>query len=94
NDDLVKYEYRDEPSSKLIAIIIAALPYGKLQDRYNPTAADTIWRAGRNAPTLGELFRVRLVFDLLKTKKTWRVQSISLPPNAPAPTSSSFPWDE
>lgn len=87
----VKYEYRDQPENGLIEITIAALPNGRLQDRYNPTVSDTIWRAGRNAPTLGELFRVRLVFGLLKQKSPWRVQTII--PTAPSgPT--SFPWDE
>ena len=52
------------------------LPNGKLQDKYNPTADDTIWRAGRNAPTLGEDFRVRLAFARLKAKANWRVQRI------------------
>lgn len=89
----VKYEYEDDPI-RLREIIIAALPSGLLQDSYNPTDADTIWRAGRNAPTRGEPFRVRLVFAKLKEKMKWRVQSISLLPDAPLPTPDSFPWDE
>ncbi|MDX1993005.1 MAG: SfiI family type II restriction endonuclease [bacterium] len=43
---------------------------------YNPTAEDTIWLAGRNAPTLGEDFRVRVAFGRLKSKSGWRVQKI------------------
>ncbi|HEV2234557.1 MAG TPA: SfiI family type II restriction endonuclease [Terriglobia bacterium] len=89
----VKYEYQDEPENKLLEIIIAALPSGMLQDRYNPSHQDTIWRAGRNAPTRGEPFRVRLVFGLLKNKMRWRVQSIPMNPMLPA-TPGSFPWDE
>lgn len=89
----VKYEYQDEPENKLLEIIIAALPSGMLQDSYNPTHQDTIWRAGRNAPTRGEPFRVRLVFGLLKNKMRWRVQSIPMNPMLPA-TPGSFPWDE
>ncbi len=56
---------------------IAAIPNGLLQDRYNPTAQDGIWLAGRNAPTLGEDFRVRLSFAKLKEKSRWRVQAIT-----------------
>lgn len=89
----VKYEYQDEPENKLLEIIIAALPSGMLQDRYNPSHQDTIWRVGRNAPTRGEPFRVRLVFGLLKNKMRWRVQSIPMNPMLPA-TPGSFPWDE
>lgn len=90
----VKYEYTDQPETRLNGIIVAALPSGYLQSRYNPTPQDTIWRAGRNAPTLGEAFRVRLVFAALKNKMRWRVQNIPVPPNAPPPLPSSFPWDE
>lgn len=90
----VKYEYEDEPAAKLVEITVAALPNGMLQAQYNPTAANTIWRTGRNAPSRGEPFRARLVFDALKGKKRWRVQCIPMPPNAPISTASSFPWDE
>ena len=89
----VKYEYEDEPANKLLEITIAALPSGLLQEQYNPTADDTIWRAGRNAPSRGEPFRVRLVFDQLKNKMKWRVQSIPMNPMLPS-TPGSFPWDE
>lgn len=90
----VKYEYEEEPVARLHEITVAALPSGYLQEIYNPTPQDTIWRAGRNAPTRGEPFRVRLVFAALKRKMRWRVQSIPLPPNAPPPLPTSFPWDE
>jgi hypothetical protein len=85
----VKYGYEElsVKEYRLAAITVVALPNGMLQEIYNPTAADTIWRAGRNAPTRGEPFRVRLVFRLLKNKARWRVQTI---PMAPA----VFTWDD
>lgn len=85
----VKYNYEKlgEGLYKLLSIVVAALPNGILQDSYNPTAEATIWRAGRNAPSRGEAFRVRLVFSLLKNKKNWRVQTIPMSP-------ASFEWDE
>jgi hypothetical protein len=95
---VVKYEYSTEPTTRLLRFIVAAVPNGFLQSIYNPTATDTIWRVGRHAPSLGEAFRVRLVFDLLKQKMRWRVQRIEVPrpprrARAPAPA-PSFPWDE
>lgn len=60
---------------------------GLLQAKYNPTSTDTIWLAGRNAPTLGEDFRVRLSFARLKDKAPWRVQRIPVPPGV-------YSWDE
>jgi len=90
----VKYEYEEDPVSRLHEITVATLPSGMLQDLYNPSVEDTIWRAGRNAPTRGEPFRVRLVFAALKAKMRWRVQTIPMPPNAPPPLPTSFPWDE
>lgn len=95
---VVKYEYRDKPNNELLGITVSAIPNGFLQQVYNPSATDTIWRTGRNAPSRGELFRVRLVFALLKAKTRWRVQQIEVPP-APASspivvTPAAFPWDE
>lgn len=52
----------------LETIVVACIPNGKLQNKYNPTPDDTIWRAGRDAPTLGEDFRVRLSYPLLQGK--------------------------
>jgi hypothetical protein len=76
----VKYNYLEGSDKKntLASITIAALPSGMLQDKYNPSPEDTIFKAGRNAPTLGEEFRVRLNFNLLKKKAGWRVQKIDL----------------
>ncbi len=78
----IKYNYQVLQSGKnqLVNIIIAGLPNGMLQDRYNPHPKDTIWRVGRDAPSLGEDFRVRLHFDSLKEKTGWRVQRIELHP--------------
>ncbi|WP_298821154.1 SfiI family type II restriction endonuclease [uncultured Chloroflexus sp.] len=83
----VKYNYDKEKSGSntLKSIIIAAVPNGMLQDRYNPDPKETIWMAGRNAPSLGEEFRVRLSFRQLKSKAAWRVQTIPMPPD-------SFSW--
>ncbi|MCD4685456.1 MAG: SfiI family type II restriction endonuclease [Anaerolineae bacterium] len=75
----VKYNYDEQESTReLRSITVAALPNGLLQARYNPDAQDTIWLAGRNAPTLGEDFRVRLSFRLLRQKAAWRVQVIDM----------------
>lgn len=53
----VKYNYEERDSVNLLkSITVAAVPNGMLQDRYNPSVQDTIWIAGRNAPTLGEEF--------------------------------------
>jgi hypothetical protein len=85
----VKYNYIEKSTNQnqLETITVAALPNGMLQDLYNPTATDTIWLAGRNAPSRGEAFRVRLSFPRLKAKSAWRVQSIPVAPQA-------FQWDE
>ena len=84
----VKYNYEElKRGNKLRSVTVAALPNGMLQEIYNPDAHETIWRAGRNAPSRGEPFRVRLVFKLLKNKTNWRVQTI---PMSPEP----FSWDD
>ncbi|NEQ96164.1 MAG: BglI family type II restriction endonuclease [Cyanothece sp. SIO2G6] len=73
----VKYNYEEEDSGKTLkSIRVTALPNGFLQERYNPTPHDGIWLAGRNAPTRGEEFRVRLKFASLQQKAQWRVQTI------------------
>ncbi|MBM3150609.1 MAG: type II restriction endonuclease [Chloroflexi bacterium] len=78
----VKYNYEEKNGINILHIItVAAVPNGMLQEQYNPNAQDTIWIAGRNAPTLGEEFRVRLSFHRLKEKAKWRVQRISLLPD-------------
>ncbi|MGI9306292.1 MAG: SfiI family type II restriction endonuclease [Gammaproteobacteria bacterium] len=73
----VKYNYREEGNQRTLEDITAAcLPNGRLQEQYNPNADDTIWLAGRNAPSLGEEFRVRLNFKKLMEKARWRVQTV------------------
>ncbi len=76
---IVHFMYRDDSVGihHLKDVTIAAIPNGKLQIRYNPTYDDGIWLVGRNAPTLGEDFRVRLSFSRLKTKASWRVQTLT-----------------
>ena len=85
----VKYNYQDKPGAKndLDSIGLISLPNGMLQERYNPSPKDSFWRAGRNAPTLGESFRVRISLKALKAKANWRVQRIQLAP------ALSFSWD-
>ncbi len=75
---LLHYFYQDDPAGNhfLETVTLAAVPNGVLQDKYNPDADDTIWLAGRNAPSLEEDFRVRLSFDKLKQKAAWRVQHV------------------
>ena len=76
---VAKYVYAEHGSShRLQRIIVAAIPNGRLQQRYNPSAADTIWLAGRNAPTRGEDFRVRLSYERLRGKAGWRVREIPI----------------
>jgi hypothetical protein len=76
---LLHYHYDDDSHQrhKLSQVTLASIPNGMLQDRYNPDMHHTIWLAGRNAPSLGELFRVRLSFSALKKACTWRVQRVS-----------------
>ena len=77
---IAKYIYQEVRDSRsLDKIIIACIPNGILQKRYNPNPDDTIWLAGRDAPTLGEDFRVRLSFRRLQKKAEWRVQDIPIP---------------
>ncbi len=77
---IAKFVYEESgESQELKRIVVACIPNGKLQERYNPTPDDTIWLAGRNAPTLGEDFRVRLSYHRLRNKAAWRVQEIETP---------------
>lgn len=75
---IVKYIFKEINTGgiELKRIRIACVPNGMLQNMYNPNAEDTIWLAGRNAPTLGEEFRVRLNYKKLKEKAAWRVRDI------------------
>ena len=76
---IAKYVYKEHgQSQKLQRIIVACIPNGALQERYNPAVDDTIWLAGRDAPTLGEDFRVRLSYTKLQQKAAWRVREIDV----------------
>lgn len=75
-----KYIYDTvDNSHRLRSIRTACLPNGLLQDKYNPSEYDTIWRVGRDAPSLGEDFRVRISFADLRGKAEWRVKDIPMP---------------
>lgn len=88
----VKYNYSENPNdaapNRLDSVAVLCLPNGILQDRYNPTANDSIWLAGRNAPSRGEAFRVRINLSALKGKANWRVQTIA------ADVSQPLVWDD
>jgi hypothetical protein len=85
----VKYVYAvTSRKNTLQKIIVACCPNGFLQGFYNPTSQDSIWVSGPNAPTRGEAFRTRLSFARLKSKQNWRVQVISITPQA------AFVWDD
>ena len=86
----VKYNYREAAShgNELASISVISLPNGILQDRYNPDADHGFWLAGRNAPSRGEAFRVRIGIGALKEMANWRVQSIQV---APEPL---YTWDD
>lgn len=76
---VAKYVYAEHGDShRLQRIIVAGIPNGRLQQRYNPSADDTIWLVGRNAPTRGEDFRVRLSYPRLSSKVAWRVREIPI----------------
>jgi hypothetical protein len=80
---LAHYQYREEQNHHVLqTLTLVAVPNGRLQDFYNPSAADTIWLVGRNADTRGEDFRVRLAFERLETKAAWRIQRLNYNPTA------------
>ena len=87
----VKYNYRDDqegPEKVLESITVCCLPSGMLQELYNPTPQETFWLAGRNAPSRGEAFRVRIGLSRLKKLSKWRVQSMRFDPEL------RFSWEE
>lgn len=75
---LVHYYYTQDAANHyaLHQATLCAIPNGLLQDRYNPSADDTIWLAGPHAPKRGEEFRVRLGFKRLEKKALWRIQRV------------------
>lgn len=76
---VVHYQYRTRPGEAraLRSVCLAAIPNGRLAQRYCPTDKDHIWDVGRNAPTRGERFRVRVGFRKLERKAAWRVQQLT-----------------
>ena len=86
----VKYNYTEirERENQLESISITCLPNGMLQDLYNPNPETTFWMAGRNAPTRGEGFRVRIGLNRLKALANWRVQKIQITP------ATAFDWED
>ena len=86
----VKYNYTEIAARQnhLDSISITCLPNGMLQDRYNPSPQTTFWMAGRNAPTRGEDFRVRIGLPRLKALANWRVQRIQVEPDI------EFAWED
>jgi hypothetical protein len=79
---LIHFMYEDDNNvHHLKEVTIAAIPNGRLQDTYNPTFDDGIWLVGRNAPSRGEDFRVRVSFNKLKEKSAWRIQTLTYEEN-------------
>ena len=71
------YFYSDEGDKHLLKdITVCCVPNGLLQTRYNPNVSHGFWVAGRNAPSRGEEFRVRVSFQKLKQIANWKVQKI------------------
>jgi len=81
---LLAHYYYEQPSpskpNRLSQLTLAAIPNGRLQKKYNPSSKDSIWIVGRNAPTRGEDFRVRLSFNRLSAKAAWRIQRLTYDP--------------
>ena len=76
---IAKFVYDETGLSyQLRRMIVACIPNGVLQAKYNPSLDDTIWLAGRDAPTRGEDLRVRLSYAKLRAKAGWRVREIEL----------------
>ena len=73
------YCYEDINNRHLLKdITVCCIPNGLLQERYNPSSATSFWVAGRNAPSRGEEFRVRVNFSRLAALAPWRVQRINI----------------
>ena len=71
------YCYQDiSQIHQLNDITACCVPNGLLQERYNPDSEHGFWLAGRNAPSKGEDFRVRISFSRVKRLANWRVQTI------------------
>ncbi|MBL8762070.1 MAG: SfiI family type II restriction endonuclease [Phycisphaerae bacterium] len=89
------YHYDGDTCPRVLkSITIAALPNRRLSAAYVVSPTDTIWIAGRNAPTLGEDLRVRLAFSRLKAKCAWRVQKLPFNQTGPDWSRGHAPWTE
>lgn len=87
----VHYHYmQSSMERKLKAILLAALPNGKLAPTYVVSPIDHIWNVGPDSPARGEKQRVRLSFRKLSEKQAWRVQRIRF--NAQGQV--SFSWQD
>lgn len=76
----VKYIYalnNEHHGYNLKDIVVFCLPSGELQSKYNPNEYTGFWRAGRNAPSRGEEFRVRVKLSELKNAANWRVVHVN-----------------
>ena len=73
----INFNYRSaQDVYRLFSATLVCLPNGRLQEKYNPDAGHVFWRAGRDAPTRGEDFRVRVNFKALGDLAPWRVQKL------------------
>ena len=73
----IHFNYRSaQDAYRLLSAALVCIPNGRLQEKYNPDAGHGFWRAGRDAPTRGEDFRVRVSFEALGDLASWRVQKL------------------
>ncbi|MDR2154461.1 MAG: SfiI family type II restriction endonuclease [Burkholderiaceae bacterium] len=73
----VHFHYEGNPTGyRLLSTSLLCIPNGLLQERYNPNENISFWLAGRNAPTRGEDFRVRVGFQKLSAMAHWRLQEL------------------
>ncbi|MGH8601990.1 MAG: SfiI family type II restriction endonuclease [Gammaproteobacteria bacterium] len=87
----VHYHYGEPPEGReLKAILLAALPNGKLESDYVPSCTDSIWNVGPDSPARGERQRARISFRKLEQKRSWRVQRINFNPTGQV----SFVWHD
>ena len=66
---IAKYVYEDAENRRTLnRIIVACIPNGKLQDSYNPTASDTIWRARKARAYFGRRLSGAVVLQQIERK--------------------------
>jgi hypothetical protein len=61
---------------ELLSIFIMLVPHARLKPKYNPSAANTFFGRGKDAPTLGEDPRIRIYFSRLRQACPWRLQEL------------------